>query len=728
MDQFRTVLAVVVVAGLIRHQASVVGNSHTTETGLSETVPTTAEATLEETTIQEWCPLSNLTVTPDFNTTYNYINLKLSWNEINNNNTVSISIIQQPHSKSDCLAEMSTIDHSLLNNSILQSDMVTSLGQAVNPGCSYTIYIFSQHGKGEQINCQFNYTLPDCVESKCDCDKYKPNPKILDLEPISGNKFKIKWDSGNTTTSGDFYEIREVRFDYVESIKEDFKSSRERAKIIENDLEKHVSEIQMKLFEGENYTLIGTFRNNFSCWAEYKRPFTAPMKSYSIISVIIFVLIGVVILVVILKFKDIMKYKTKVLNFIIPGRRRSQDLIALRSEQLPMTTNFQYTPAEISERVFDEYEFPRNRIIVKEVIGSGAFGQVYSAKAIGIGGIEGYKMVAVKTLGQGENTTQEAINDFIAEIEIFKKIGQHPNVVALLGCCTVDTPYMMIMEFVPCGDLKNYLLELRAQWLKRKNISMSRPIFFSDNSGSHLEPSSPTSSNSTKTSRLPSVSESVCPSPDVPDTPLLAHYANVLDKVLDHAELQKFALQIAKGMSHLEKIGVTHRDLAARNILINEHKILKISDFGLSRSGPYINHKTKKLPLRWMAIEAIVEQKYDSKSDVWSFGVVLWEIGTLGAFPYESVPDSFLQQFLQMGRRLERPEICTNELYELMGLCWARNPEDRPTFRELVDALDVKKRKVYVNFNQLNPTYIFPPSDIENFTENPVQIVDIHMQ
>ncbi|XP_063921417.1 mast/stem cell growth factor receptor kita-like [Zophobas morio] len=711
MGQFRTVLVVVVVGGLGRNQASVVGNSTATET-----------------TIQEWCPLSNLTVTPDFDTIYNYINLKLSWNKIDNNNTVSISIIQQPDSKYDCLAEMHTFDHSLLNNSILQSDMVTSSGE-VNPGCSYTIYIFSEYEKGEQINCEFNYTLPDCVESKCDCDKYEPNPKILDLEPISGNMFKIKWDPGDTTTGGDFYEIREVRFDYVESIKGDFKIYRERAEILENDLEKHISEIQMKLFEGENYTLIGNFRNNFSCRAESTRSFTAPKKSQFSVGVIIFALIGVIlILVVILKFQNMVKYKTKVLNVIIPGRRRNhQDPVALRSEQLPMTTNFRYIPAEISERVFDEYEFPRNRIIIKEVIGSGAFGQVYSAKAIGIGGIEGYKMVAVKTLGEGEHITREAINDFIAEIEIFKKIGQHPNIVALLGCCTVGTPYMMIMEFVPCGDLKNYLLELRAQWLNRKNVSMSRQIFFPDNSGSYIEPPSPTSSNSTKTSRLPSVSESACSSPDVPMTPLLAHYANALDKVLDDAELQKFALQIAKGMSHLEKIGVTHRDLAARNILINEYKILKISDFGLSRSGLYIHHKTKKLPLRWMAIEAIAEQRYDSKSDVWSFGVVLWEIGTLGAFPYESVPDSFLQQFLQLGWRLERPEICTNELYGLMEQCWARNPEDRPTFRELVDALDVKKRKVYVNFNQLNPTYIFPPSDIENFAENPVQIVDIHM-
>ncbi|KAJ8931027.1 hypothetical protein NQ314_016120 [Rhamnusium bicolor] len=138
------------------------------------------------------------------------------------------------------------------------------------------------------------------------------------------------------------------------------------------------------------------------------------------------------------------------------------------------------------------------------------------------------------------------------------------------------------------------------------------------------------------------------------------------------------------------------RDLAARNILITSNKVLKISDFGMSRTGSYVNRTSKKIPLRWMAIESIEDQKWDSKTDVWSFGVVLWEIGTLG-------------------KRLDRPKICTDDLYALMLRCWSENPAERPSFARLVELLDVKRQKIYVEFNQLSPKYVFPPT--RNFNE-----------
>lgn len=199
-------------------------------------------------------------------------------------------------------------------------------------------------------------------------------------------------------------------------------------------------------------------------------------------------------------------------------------------------------------------------------------------------------------------------------------------------------------------------------------------------------------------------------------TPLLNNFNYNIEPVLDHTELQNFALQIAKGMAYLEEKQITHRDLAARNILINEFKTLKISDFGLSRVGPYINSKTKKLPLRWMSIEAIEDHFYNNKSDVWSFGIVLWEIGSLGAIPYDNTPDALILHDLLIGKRLEKPAICTNDLYELMLKCWAHDPDLRPSFAELVEQLDVKKTRIYVDFSQLNPTYVFPPSTLEKMS------------
>ncbi|XP_063921755.1 receptor-type tyrosine-protein kinase FLT3-like isoform X3 [Zophobas morio] len=680
---------------------------------------------VEETPQDDECP-ENFLVESVFNYKYDFINLQLSWDKTARDERVTIRIHQKvgPDSKKDCYEEALIVNHSLQDNRILKPNSNTE--REVNPGCAYDIHMNSEHSEEERFSCNYNYTVPECVGNKCDCDKFGFKPEIFDVEEVVDG-FLVTWGGNQSTTNGSPYFYKAVNYRYVISNKSD----EELVKWTKNHLKNHTSEIKMDVLEGVRYELIGTFKNNFSCLVEARYGFEVPKsRSYTVYIVCVVVGIAVVILSA-LQYRSFSKYKSKFLNFVSPGRRRRnqhlQELVTIQNRQILMDTNIHYTPVEFLEGVFDEYEFPRNKIIIKEVIGSGAFGQVYSAKAIGIGGVEGHRIVAVKTLGEGENITKEAATDFIAEIEIFKKIGHHPNIVAFLGCCTADPPYMMIMEFVPCGDLKNYLVDLRTQWSKKRNIATKTQFFFPDSSdGAYIEPPTPTTPLSVTSSRLPSTSETVSTTLEDLLTPSPGPYT--LDKALDHTELQNFAFQIARGMSHLEKIGVTHRDLAARNILVNEYKTLKISDFGLSRSGTYVNHRTKKLPLRWMAIEAIVEQKYDSKTDVWSFGVVLWEIGTLGAFPYESVPDSFIQQFLQLGRRLERPEICTDELYALMRLCWATDPGHRPTFQELVEALDVKKRKIYVNFDQLNPTYVFPPSDIERFAETPVQIVDISLE
>lgn len=171
--------------------------------------------------------------------------------------------------------------------------------------------------------------------------------------------------------------------------------------------------------------------------------------------------------------------------------------------------------------------------------------------------------------------------------------------------------------------------------------------------------------------------------------------------VLDQQELQGFAIQIANGMTHLEDLGLTHRDLAARNILIDDRKRLKISDFGLSREGVYVSTRMKKMPLRWLSIEAIRRSLYSSKSDVWAFGVVLWEISTLGRFPYEDVENTALLPFLLSGGRLKKPENCSDKLYEVMLTCWHENPMERPSFARLMEIFQEPEQKIYIDLDEL---------------------------
>ncbi|XP_028005569.2 tyrosine-protein kinase Fer isoform X1 [Eptesicus fuscus] len=161
-------------------------------------------------------------------------------------------------------------------------------------------------------------------------------------------------------------------------------------------------------------------------------------------------------------------------------------------------------------------------------------------------------------------------------------------------------------------------------------------------------------------------------------------------------QLVKFSLDAASGMSYLESKKCIHRDLAARNCLVGENNVLKISDFGMSRQedgGVYSSSGLKQIPIKWTAPEALNYGRYSSESDVWSFGILLWETFSLGVCPYPGMTNQQAREQVERGYRMSAPQNCPEEIFKIMMRCWDYKPENRPRFSELQKELNSIKRK-----------------------------------
>ncbi|KAM4636417.1 fibroblast growth factor receptor 2 isoform 6-T6 [Discoglossus pictus] len=286
-----------------------------------------------------------------------------------------------------------------------------------------------------------------------------------------------------------------------------------------------------------------------------------------------------------------------------------------------------------------KWEFSRDKLTLGKPLGEGCFGQVVMAEALGIDKDRPKESVTVAVKMLKDDATEKDLSDLVSEMEMMKMIGKHKNIINLLGACTQDGTLFVIVEYASKGNLREFLRARR---------------------------------------------------------PLEMEYSFDINRVpeeqMTFKDLVSCTYQLARGMEYLASQKCIHRDLAARNVLVTESNVMKIADFGLARDVNNIDYYKKttngRLPVKWMAPEALFDRVYTHQSDVWSFGVLMWEIFTLGGSPYPGIPVEELFKLLKEGHRMDKPSNCTNELYLMMRDCWHAIPSHRPTFKQLVEDLD----------------------------------------
>ncbi|ESO86644.1 hypothetical protein LOTGIDRAFT_51609, partial [Lottia gigantea] len=291
-------------------------------------------------------------------------------------------------------------------------------------------------------------------------------------------------------------------------------------------------------------------------------------------------------------------------------------------------------------------EFPMNNVRFLQELGEGAFGKVYKGELMGLYGDNTVTKVAIKTLK--ENAAPKVQNDFRREVDLMSEM-RHPNIVCLLGVSMKQDPMCMLFEYMTHGDLHEYLIA----------HSPNSDISNFEESGQQ--------------------------------------------KILDYLDMLHIATQIGAGMEYLASHHFVHRDLAARNVLVGDNLIIKISDFGLSRdiySSDYYRVQSKSLlPVRWMPPESIMYGKFTTDSDVWSFGVVLWEIFSFGLQPYYGFSNQEVIEMIRSRQLLPCPEECPARIYGLMVECWHEMPNRRPPFREIHARLRAWKGELLASQN-----------------------------
>ncbi|KAL0969873.1 hypothetical protein UPYG_G00233580 [Umbra pygmaea] len=305
-------------------------------------------------------------------------------------------------------------------------------------------------------------------------------------------------------------------------------------------------------------------------------------------------------------------------------------LSKLRASTIMTDYNPNYCFAGKTASVNDLKEVPRRNISLTRGLGHGAFGEVYEGVAVGIPGEPTPMQVAVKTLPEVCSEQDEL--DFLMEALIISKFS-HQNIVRCIGVSLQALPRFILLELMAGGDLKSFLRETRPRLEHPSSLSM--------------------------------------------------------------VDLLNVARDIAQGCHYLEENQFIHRDIAARNCLLTtkgQGRVAKIGDFGMARdiyrASYYRKGGRAMLPVKWMPPEAFMEGIFTSKTDTWSFGVLLWEIFSLGYMPYPSRSNQEVLEFVTSGGRMDPPKNCPGPVYRIMTQSWQHQPEDRPNFSTILERID----------------------------------------
>ncbi|XP_026501765.1 tyrosine-protein kinase receptor [Vanessa tameamea] len=358
--------------------------------------------------------------------------------------------------------------------------------------------------------------------------------------------------------------------------------------------------------------------------------------SLIVLSIIVVLCLGV-IFVVSLHFYN--KYQRKKEEDLIQKQIRQQELQLHRLRTAPggdNTLNMAFNPHYGSESFLPQGvdvrglpKVARESLKLVKALGQGAFGEVYQGLYRHRAGDALEMPVAVKTLP--ELSTGQAESDFLMEAAIMAKFN-HPNIVHLIGVCFDRHPRFIVLELLAGGDLKNFLRESRPRPERASALTMK--------------------------------------------------------------DLLLCALDICKGCKYLEAKRFVHRDIAARNCLLTSRgpgRVVKIADFGMARdiyrSDYYKKGGKAMLPIKWMPPEAYIDGIFTVKTDVWSYGVLLWEVFSLGIMPYTGCANREVMQMVSGGGRLEKPPGCPPDVYRLMCECWNPAPTERPSFAQMFDRL-----------------------------------------